>query len=238
MSIVDEWCCGYVKGIALDPSGWQPLFEAHPDWFEAIHLYGTESGWDRLNELGGLPGCRCETSGVRRIDSASRSQRPCVLACPPCTCERHHRRYATTDSQGARSRPQRPMPLWLWQEVQAVPWSTEIVALTCGTQNCDPCRPYSSVHGKLVVQHRSEIKNVGTLPPLSSLNLLTIRPRWEIRGRAGQRDLGWSGQSSSLGPHWSVPVPNQFELAFSLSDNRRRCDVVWRRNKVLGVKFT
>ena len=44
--IVDEWCCGYVKGIALDPLGWQPLFEARPDWFEVIHLYGTESGWD------------------------------------------------------------------------------------------------------------------------------------------------------------------------------------------------
>jgi hypothetical protein len=27
------------------------------------------------------------------------------------------------------------MPLWLWQEVQALPWSTEIVALTCGTQH-------------------------------------------------------------------------------------------------------
>src|SRR6267154_224625 len=34
-------------------------------------------------------------------------------------------------------------PLWLWQEVQALPWSTEIVALTCGTQNC--LRPHSSV---------------------------------------------------------------------------------------------
>jgi hypothetical protein len=33
-------------------------------------------------------------------------------------------------------------------------------------------------------------------------------------------------------------VPNQFELAFSLTDNRRRCEVVWRRNKVLGVKFS
>ena len=134
VSIVDEWCCGYVKGIALDPSGWQPLFEAHPDWFEAIHLYGTETQAEGISR--GFPGCRCETSGVRGIDSASRSQRPCVLACPPCTCERHHRRYATTDSQGARSRPQRPMPLWLWQEVQALPWSTEIVALTCCTQNC------------------------------------------------------------------------------------------------------
>jgi hypothetical protein len=27
------------------------------------------------------------------------------------------------------------------------------------------------------VQHRSKTKNVGTLPPLSSLNLLTIRDR-------------------------------------------------------------
>ena len=26
--IVDEWCCGYVKGIALDPVGWQPLIDA------------------------------------------------------------------------------------------------------------------------------------------------------------------------------------------------------------------
>jgi hypothetical protein len=47
------------------------------------------------------------------------------------------------------------MPLWLWQEVQALPWSTEIVALTCVPRiACDPRRPYSSVHGKLVVQHR------------------------------------------------------------------------------------
>ena len=33
-------------------------------------------------------------------------------------------------------------------------------------------------------------------------------------------------------------IPNQFELALSLSNNRRRCEVVWRRNKVLGVKFS
>src|SRR5258705_1798614 len=79
----------------------------------------------------GLPGCRCETSGVRGIDSASRPQHPCVLACPPCTCDGHHRRYATTDSQGARSRPHPPIPLWLWQEVLALPSSTAIVALTC-----------------------------------------------------------------------------------------------------------
>jgi uncharacterized protein len=29
--IIDEWCCGYVKGIALDPKSWRPLFDARPD---------------------------------------------------------------------------------------------------------------------------------------------------------------------------------------------------------------
>jgi len=51
VSVVDEWCCGYVKGMALDPLGWQSLIEARPDWFEIIHLYGTKSGWDRLKKL-------------------------------------------------------------------------------------------------------------------------------------------------------------------------------------------
>jgi len=34
-------------------------------------------------------------------------------------------------------------------------------------------------------------------------------------------------------------VPDQFELAFNPTDDRRRpCRVVWRRNRLLGVKFT
>jgi hypothetical protein len=38
------------------------------------------------------------------------------------------------------------MPLWLWQEVQALPWSTEIVALTCGIQEllATPVPPQAS----------------------------------------------------------------------------------------------
>src|SRR6266403_4094976 len=124
-------------GLATALRSASRLVRGHPSLRHRTRL-GQAEGISR-----GLPGCRCETSGVRGIDSASRPQHPCGLACPPCTCERHHRRYATTDSQGARSRPQRPMPLWLWQEVQALPWSTEIVALTCGTQNC--LRPPSSL---------------------------------------------------------------------------------------------
>jgi hypothetical protein len=51
------------------------------------------------------------------------------------------------------------MPLWLWQEVQILPWSTEIVALTCGTRN-SLRPPYSSVHGKFVAKHRPRPKRL------------------------------------------------------------------------------
>src|SRR5260370_37485439 len=71
------------------------------------------------------------------------SHHACVLRAPPCTCAGPLRGYAATDTKGASSRPQRPMPLCLWQEVQALPWSTEIVALTCGIKNC--LRPPSSL---------------------------------------------------------------------------------------------
>ena len=50
-TIIDEWCCGYVKGISIDAKGWEPLREAHPEWLEPIELYGTKEGWDRLTTL-------------------------------------------------------------------------------------------------------------------------------------------------------------------------------------------
>jgi hypothetical protein len=40
-----------MKGIALDPLAWQPLIEAQSEWFEVIHLYGTEGGWNKLKTL-------------------------------------------------------------------------------------------------------------------------------------------------------------------------------------------
>jgi uncharacterized protein len=50
-TIIDEWCCGYVKGMSIDAKGWEPLREAHPEWLEPIELYGTKEGWDRLKTL-------------------------------------------------------------------------------------------------------------------------------------------------------------------------------------------
>jgi uncharacterized protein len=46
--IIDSWCSGYYKGIALDRDMWSPLLAQHPEWFTAIMLYGTEDGWNEL----------------------------------------------------------------------------------------------------------------------------------------------------------------------------------------------
>jgi uncharacterized protein len=46
--IIDSWCSGYHKGIAIDRAGWNPLLAQHPEWFTAILLYGTEDGWVEL----------------------------------------------------------------------------------------------------------------------------------------------------------------------------------------------
>lgn len=50
IQILDEWCMGYMMGISLDISGWRPLMMAKPDWFLVIQLYGTELGWELLEE--------------------------------------------------------------------------------------------------------------------------------------------------------------------------------------------
>src|SRR5450432_1065125 len=50
------------------------------------------------------------------------------------------------------------------------------------------CCPYSSVHGKLVVQHPSRTKNVGKLPPLRCFSFLTLRENQDHQkdGRGAQ----------------------------------------------------
>lgn len=46
--VLDEWCCGFMKGMELDSRGWLPVTAGHPDWLSTILLYGTEEGWDEL----------------------------------------------------------------------------------------------------------------------------------------------------------------------------------------------
>jgi uncharacterized protein len=48
--IIDEWCMGYCIGIEADREAWQPLLDAQPKLFEVILLYGTDDGWEKLQE--------------------------------------------------------------------------------------------------------------------------------------------------------------------------------------------
>ncbi|MBL8385240.1 MAG: UPF0149 family protein [Burkholderiales bacterium] len=63
--VIDDWCFGFLKGMALDPAGWQPLRTARPDLFETIELYGTEAGWDKLEqEIERLPDADARHAGA------------------------------------------------------------------------------------------------------------------------------------------------------------------------------
>lgn len=50
IQILDEWCMGYMTGINLDLAGWAPLRVEHPDWFFVLQRYGTEAGWDIIQQ--------------------------------------------------------------------------------------------------------------------------------------------------------------------------------------------
>ncbi|MDD5248499.1 MAG: UPF0149 family protein [Rhodocyclaceae bacterium] len=50
--IIDEWCTGFIRGAMLDGQSWAPLFDSNESqgFLLPIILYGTESGWQQLEE--------------------------------------------------------------------------------------------------------------------------------------------------------------------------------------------
>lgn len=50
ISIIDEWCIGFMTGVQLDQTAWAPLFESHDEkaFLLPIILYGTASGCKEL----------------------------------------------------------------------------------------------------------------------------------------------------------------------------------------------
>ena len=46
--VIDEWCSGFVMGMALDTETWGPLAEADDPLLATIMLYGTEDGVEEL----------------------------------------------------------------------------------------------------------------------------------------------------------------------------------------------
>jgi hypothetical protein len=47
-----------------------------------------------------------------------------------------------------------------------------------------------------------------------------------------------SKRGAKIVPNGSSVVPDRFELAFTLEDHKRQaCEVIWRRGRMLGIKF-
>ena len=52
VTIIDEWCWGFMQAVDLAPDSWQPLFEdeVQKAGIFPISLHGTEKGWKLLEE--------------------------------------------------------------------------------------------------------------------------------------------------------------------------------------------
>ncbi len=101
--IIDEWCTGFIKGMALDEEAWQPLMDAEEgaEMLYPIMLYGTETGWDMLRDDPSLGERHDEFAAslsdsvlairdwwlpVRKAKSTIRREEPKVGRNKPCPC--------------------------------------------------------------------------------------------------------------------------------------------------------
>jgi uncharacterized protein len=50
VSIIDEWCTGFMRGVQMDAKAWDPLFQSEEDaaLLTPMILYGTETGLEQL----------------------------------------------------------------------------------------------------------------------------------------------------------------------------------------------
>lgn len=50
-AIVDEWCEGYMKAVALHPEGWAEMPMAYEDYLAPMLMFTTDEGWDQLEGM-------------------------------------------------------------------------------------------------------------------------------------------------------------------------------------------
>jgi uncharacterized protein len=50
-TIVDEWCHGYMRGVALDADAWSARNADIEEFLRPIQLWGTEEGWQRIDAM-------------------------------------------------------------------------------------------------------------------------------------------------------------------------------------------
>jgi uncharacterized protein len=103
IAIIDEWCTGFIKGMALDEEAWSPLMETEEgnDMLFPIMLYGTEAGWDELESNPALEERHNEFAAslgdsviaimdwwlpLRKAKSTMRREEPKVGRNDPCPC--------------------------------------------------------------------------------------------------------------------------------------------------------
>jgi uncharacterized protein len=50
VTVIDEWCMGFIEGTLLDDEAWAPLFDSNESdiYLQPMMLYGTEPGWKEL----------------------------------------------------------------------------------------------------------------------------------------------------------------------------------------------
>lgn len=96
---VEEWCGGFLRGMELAWSAWQPVVESELDVFAVLQLFGTAEGWaeqetypeDELEALqDGLPDLArtLNTLGLaqRAATPTFRREAPKVGRNDPCPC--------------------------------------------------------------------------------------------------------------------------------------------------------
>ncbi len=50
-TVVDEWCEGYMKGVALCPDHWDEMPNSHEDYLAPMLMFTTEDGWQQLDKM-------------------------------------------------------------------------------------------------------------------------------------------------------------------------------------------
>jgi uncharacterized protein len=50
-TVVDEWCEGYMKGVALCPERWDEMPCAREDYLAPMLMFTTEDGWRQLEDM-------------------------------------------------------------------------------------------------------------------------------------------------------------------------------------------
>jgi uncharacterized protein len=101
--IIDEWCIGFVRGMALDEEAWRPLLDSEEgeEMLFPIMLYGTEAGWEQLRDDPALESRHEEFAAslgdsviaimdwwlpTRKAKSTLRREEPKVGRNDPCPC--------------------------------------------------------------------------------------------------------------------------------------------------------